>query len=1097
MRYFRIAFVLALYASPGLVTDAIAQGVTTGAITGIVTNAQQQPVPGASVIAIHEPSGTSYEGVTRGDGRYSIPGMRVGGPYTVTVAFTGGGGTAFEPQTTSDVTVNLGVTTDVDFTVTAIAVQETVTVTAVIDPVFSSSRTGAATALSRVEIATLPTIAGRIGDITRLTPEASGTRGANFAGQDDRMNNITVDGSTFNNSFGIGGQPGDRTGVAPISLEAIEQIQVSVAPFDVRQGNFVGASVNTVTRSGTNQFSGSFYHRFRNQDFVGTEAKGQAFNPGTFTYRNTGGWAGGPILRNKLFLFGNYEDEKDVRPGTTFVANRGGQLAAGNITRVLQSDLDTLSSFLSNRFNYTTGPFEEYDDETPAKRFLARTDWNINSGNKVSFRYNHLDSNTDVLLSTSSSLGFGRDSGRATTFLSFQNSNYQILENIRSGIAEWNSIIGGNMSNSLIGGYTYQDESRRSRGSFFPFVDILDNSVAYTSFGFEPFTPNNELRYKTFQLQDNFTRYGNRHSLTFGGSLERYESENVFFPGAQSAYVYNSLADFFTDANGYLANPNRTTSPLNLRRFQVRFMNIPGAEKPVQPLEVWYGGAYAQDEWRPWRNLTVTAGVRFDVPVFGDTAFTNADADALTFRDQRGNAVQYSTGELPDPKILWSPRVGFNWDVAEDQRTQIRGGMGIFTGRPAYVWISNQIGNTGVLTGFDQLDNTTARPFHPDPNHYKPTTPPTGAPAATYELALTDPDFKFPQLWRTNLAADRRLPWGVTATAEVLYNRDVNGMYYINANLPAAQTQFNGPDNRPRWTSNRMHPHVANAIVLQNQGIGRSWNMSGSLSRTSALGLTVKGAYSFSQAKNTHNPSSIAFGNWSSNPHAGDPNNPGLGFAVPFASTFGHRVFVLTSYTRNYFNFGGTTVSMFYEARPSDTSQSYVFGGDMNGDGVAGNDLVYVHRDTSEMNFVPFTAGGRTFTAPEQAAAWDAYIEQDDHLRSRRGRYAERGAAFLPLVHRIDLSITQDLFTNIRGKRNSFQIRADILNFANLLNSDWGVGQRLIRNQILTNPGIDAQGRPTYRLALVGNELISRSFETTAMSSDVYSFMISLRYTFN
>lgn len=1069
--------------------NAHAQGVTTGAITGVVINTQQQPVAGASVIAIHEPSGTSYEGVTRADGRFSIPGMRVGGPYSVTVAYTGGGGIAFQPETQADVTVNLGVATDLAFTVRPITVQEEVTVTAQIDPVFSSSRTGAATAVTRLEIATLPTVSGRINDITRLTPQASGS--GKF-GLDDRFNNITVDGSYFNNSFGIAGQPGDRTGVAPISLEAIEQVQVSIAPYDVRQGNFVGAGVNTVTRSGTNQFSGSVYHRFRNQDFVGTDAKGLPFNPGTFNTRNTGGWGSGPIIRNKLFVFGNFEDESDTRPLTPFVANPGGQPAVGNTTRVLASDLTQLSAFLKSSFNYDTGPFEGIDDQTPVRRFLIRSDYNLSSSNKVSFRYNHLDSFTDVPLSTSSSLGFGRDSARSTAFLSFQNSNYQMFENIRSGVGEWNAIIGNSMSNSLISGYTYQDESRKSRGTFFPLVDILDGTLAYTSFGFEPFTPNNELRYKTFQLQDNFTKFSNRHSLTFGGSIERYESENVFFPGSQSAYVYNSLADFFTDANGFLANPNRTTSPVTLRRFQVRFMNIPDADKPVQPLEVWYGGAYAQDEWRPRRNLTITGGVRFDVPVFGETAFTNADADSLTFRDETGAAVQYSTGKLPDPALLWSPRVGFNWDVAGNQQTQVRGGTGIFTGKPAYVWISNQIGNTGVLTGFEQLDNTTARPFHPDPNRYKPTNV-TGAPAARYELALTDPDFRFPQIWRSNIAVDRKLPMRLIGTVELLYNRDVNGMYYINANLPAAQSAFVGVDDRPRWTSNRIHSNISNAIVLQNQDIGSSWNIAGTLSLPTTAGLAVKGAYSYGETKNTVDPSSIAFGNWANNPHPGDPNNPGLGFS---SNSPGHRMFVSATYTRNYFSFGSTSASLFWEGRTNGNT-SYVFAGDMNGDGATGSDLIYIHRNQSEMNFQTFTAGGRTFTAADQAAAWEAYIQQDPYLRENRGKYAERGAVFLPLVWRADLSVTQNLFTDIRGKRNAFQVRIDIDNFTNLLNSSWGVSQRVIRNQILTNPGVDAQGRATYRLAVVSNQLLTRSFETGASQSDVYRFMISLRYTFN
>jgi hypothetical protein len=1075
---------------------AAAQGVTTGVMSGVVTDAQNQPVVGAQVIAIHLPSGTSYEAVSRADGRFSIPGMRVGGPYTVTVAY-GGTGTAFEPETQENITVNLGVATDLQFAVKTIAVTETVTVTAQSDTVFSSARTGAATSVSRTELATLPTISGRINDITRLTPQASGM---SFGGQDNRLNNITVDGSYFNNSFGLAGAPGERTGVAPISLEAIEQVQVNVAPFDVRQGNFVGAGVNTVTRSGTNRFTASVYNRFRNQDFVGTEAKGLPYNPGTFNFRDTGVWAGGPIVRNKLFAFGNYEDEEETRPLTTFRANTG-QTVGGSFTRVLASDLTTLSNFLQQNFQYETGPFEDYDDLTPAKRPMIRLDYNVDNSNKVSFRYNHLDSSTDVSVSSSGSLGLGRRTF-TTDYLSFQNSNYQILENIRSGIGEWNSIIGNSMSNNLIIGYTKQDESRGSI-QLFPFVDIWEAGQAYTSFGAEPFTPNNELRYNTFQLQDNFTKFGNRHSLTFGASLERYESENVFFPGSQSAYVYNSLADFYADAQGYLANRNRTTSPITLRRFQVRYMNIPGLDKPIQPLEVMYGGAYAQDEWRPRNNITVTAGIRVDVPVFGDTGFANTEADSRTFRDESGNPVQYSSGELPEAKMLWSPRLGVNWDVRGDQRTQLRGGTGVFTGRPAYVWISNQIGNTGVLTGFESIDNTTARPFHPDPHHYKPSDV-TGQPAASYELALTDNGFKFPQIWRSNIALDQKLPGGMVGTVEFLYNKDVNGIYYINANLPAAPATFVGPDDRPRWPSNtnRIYSNISNAIVLKNQSVGSSWNFATTLSKNTSWGLNVRGAYSYNIAKNTVDPGSIAFGSWAGNPHAGDPNNPGVGYSQPFGASLGHRVFALASFTREYFSFGSTSVSFYWEAR-TDGNTSYVFAGDMNGDGGSGNDLIYVPRDVSEMNFATFTCPvptcrtATTFTSQQQAEAFETYIQQDKYLRERRGQYAERGAVFLPLVKRADLSVTQDLFASLRGRRHSFQIRADILNVGNLLNSDWGVGQRLIRNQILTNGAADSQGRATYRLAVVNDQLLTKSYETTTNLADVYSFMISLRYTFN
>jgi hypothetical protein len=1067
--------------------QAFAQGVTTGSMAGTVVNPQSQAVEGASVIAIHLPSGTTYEATTRADGRFAIIGMRVGGPYSVTVAHSGAG-TAFSPQSKEDVTVNLGVATDLSFTVTPITVTESVTVTGTVDPVFSSNRTGAATQIGRLELANLPNISSRLESITRLTPQSGG--GLSFGGVDNRLNNITIDGAAFNNSFGLGGSPGDRTGVAPISLAAIEQVQVNIAPFDVRQGNFIGAGVNSVTRSGTNQFQGSLYHQMRDDSLVGTQAGANTFNPGTFEFRNTGGWVSGPVLRNKLFFFANYETELDSRPATTFRANTGTETVGGSITRVRASDLDALSSFLSQRFKYETGPYQDYPGEVPATRMLFKTDYNLSNNHKFTARYSQLDSETFVLVSDSSSLGFGNRRSR-TTALNFANSNYSILENIKGGSGEWNSVWGNSIANNFVIGYSSHDESRGDIGALFPMVDILDAGQTYTTFGSEPFTPNNELRYKSLQIKNDITKFGDKHTFVGGVSYQKYDSENVFFPGKQSAYVYNSLADFYTDANDYLANPNRTTSPVTLRRFQVRYSNIPGQEKPVQPLEVQYFGAYAQDDWRPRADLTVTIGVRMDVPVFGETGYENPIANALTFRDEAGNPVKYQTQKLPDAKMLWSPRVGFNWSVNPERGTQLRGGTGIFTGPPAYVWISNQIGENGVLTGFDSIDNTRTRPFNPNPDFYKPATV-TGAPAATTGLAVTDPNFKFPQVWRSNIAVDHKLPWGFTGTGEFIYNRDVNGIYYINANLPAAQSTFVGADTRPRYTSNRINANITSNIVMKNQNVGRSWNAAASVTRTFNQGLFVKAAYSYGKAQNTVDPGSIAFGSWNNNQHPGDPNNPGLGYAGAMA---GHRAFAAASYTKEYFGFGATTISTFIERRPSGQT-SYVFGGDMNGDGGTSNDLIYIPRDESEMVFLPIT-GTAAFTAAQQAAAWSAYIAQDSYLSGRRGQYAERGGVFLPAVTRMDVSLTQDIFRAVSGRRHAVQFRVDVINFGNLLNNDWGVGKRVINNQPLIPAGVDAQGRAQYRMRVVNGQLLSQSYEPTSGLADVYQIRFALRYSFN
>lgn len=1062
---------------------ADAQGVTTASMTGAVVASNGVAVAGGTVQAVHLPSGTEYRAVTRADGRFTIPGMRVGGPYRVTARALG-----FQPRVRDDLILTLGVSTDLQFVLEQAATTlEAVAVTATAGP-FSSTRTGASTTVSQDVLTTLPTISRTIGDFTRLTPQAVGT---SFAGQDNRLNNITVDGSFFNNSFGLSGTPGGRTGVSPLPLDAVEQIQVNIAPFDVRQGNFVGAGVNAVTKSGTNEFSGSIYGVRRDQDFVGTKAGDLAFNPGTFNFGQFGARLAGPIIKNKLFFFVNYENDGLETPGTTYLANTGSQKVEGNTTRVLESDLKAVSDFMKQNFQYETGGYDGWKLKTPSTRLITKLDWNANTTNKFSLRYIQLDSKTDNPVSNSSSLGFG---GRRDNLnsMSFANSGYAILENIRSIVGEANSLIGNNMSNNLIVGYTSNDESREPKGTFFPMIDVLKDGVAYMSFGFEPFTPNNQLRYNTLQLQNNFSIYTTAHDLTFGVAAQRYRSENVFYPGAQSVYIYNSLADFFADAQGYVANPNRTTSPVSLRRFQVRYNNIPGQTEPMQPLEVIYAGAYAQDEWRVTDRFKMTMGLRFDVPSFKETGFTNPQANALTFRDETGAAAKYQTQKLPDANILFSPRLGINWDVFGDRSTQVRGGTGVFTGSPPYVWISNQIGQNGILTGFSEINNTTTRPFNPNPDTYKPTTV-TGAPASSYELNFTNADYKFPQLWRSNIAVDQKLPWGFTGTLEFLYGKDVNGAYYINANLPDAQTSFTGADTRKRWTSNRINPNITAAYVLKNQDVGHSYNISASLERAFENGFFVKGGYNYGESRNTIDPGSIAGGSWTNNAMSNDPNNPGIGYS---ATSPGHRSFLALSYRKEYLRMGATTFSMFAE-RFTLGNTSYTFSGDLNGDGGFSNDLIYIPRGTSEMNFETFTSSGKTFTAAEQASAWEAFIRQDDYLSKNRGKYAERGAVFLPQALRVDASISQELFRDLGGKRNSLQLRLDVLNAGNLINKDWGLGKRLVTSQPLIARGADAQGRAVYRLRNIGTNLISKTHEQTAGIFDVYRLQLGLRYNFN
>jgi hypothetical protein len=555
-------------------------------------------------------------------------------------------------------------------------------------------------------------------------------------------------------------------------------------------------------------------------------------------------------------------------------------------------------------------------------------------------------------------------------------------------------------------------------------------------------------------------------------------------------------------------------------------MNIPSLDEPLQQLDVWYASGYTQDQWQPISNVTITAGLRVDAPIFNDgTTFDNPVADALTFRDEKGNAVKYNTGKLPDAKPLWSPRVGFNWDISKDQTTQVRGGSGVFTGKPAYVWISNQLGNSGLLLG--ALDDNPPvgvfRGFNPNPLAYKPVV--TGASASSYALNSTAEDFKFPQTWRTNIAVDRRLPWGLVGTGEYLYNKDINGIYYINANLPGPQSTFSGVDNRPRWVGTpcsgagnvggcvtRINAEPGNVVtvnyVLKNQNVGRSWVASGNLMKTLSNGLAVRGAYSYGRSQNTVDAGSTASGTFNGIAQFTNPNDPGLGYSQ---NSPGKRAFVSATYSKQWLGIGATTVSAFWEARTNSnnfaTNGSYVFAGDMNGDSVSNNDLIYVPKDKAEMNFAQFTGtNGHIYTVDEQQNAFEAYILQDPYLSKHRGRYAERNATFLPVVKRIDLSLAQGVFHGRAGRRHSGEVRLDITNFGNLVNSKWGAGQRFLIPStssslnlipILTNAAADATGKVSYRMAVVNNTLPTTTFQTTTFSSDVYVMMVSFRYNFN
>ena len=1091
---------------------SVSAQVTTSEIVGVVTDQNGAVLNGATVTAVHVPSGSTYSTVTNKDGRFTLPGLRVGGPYTITVSSDG-----FSEQKLEGINTSLGNASNVEIALGVAGLNAEVNV--VSDEIFDETKTGSSTSVSNAVVSTLPTISRRLNDFAKLTPSYSGGPfGGSVAGQDNRLNNITVDGSYFNNSFGLSGQPGDRSGVSPISLDSIEEFQINVSPFDVRQGNFTGAGINTITKSGTNAYHGSGYYNWNNQSFIGTKTGDLTFNPGTSNYKLYGLTIGGPLPffnfgehngptfisgRDKLFFFFSYEQEETSSPAHNFTACPGATnstgCGTGSVSRVSGADLDALSSFLSSRFGYDTGAYQGYNFTTPAKKFLFRTDYNINQKNRLTLRYLSLDSSTDRPVSTSNSgstAGFGRGS-QGVRYLSFANSNYKILENIRSYVGEWTSVPNSGMANSLIVGYTKQDESRPQLTKLFPLVDIHDGTAgtlsantALTSFGFEPFTPLNTLKYDSLQVQDNLSIYRGSHTFQAGFSFEKYHSLNIFFPSSQSIYSYRSLGDFYTDANAYLNGTVSTVSPV---RFNVRFSNQPGLTEPSQPLDVKYIGFYGQDQWRISDKFSLTYGLRLEAPFFGETGFRNSLVDTLTFR----GGEKLNTFDLPNANIVWSPRVGFNWNPLKSQKLQIRGGSGSFSARPPYVWISNQIGNNGVLTSL--ISATTTGPllpyhFNPDPNAYKPATV-TGAPIpGAQDLNFTVPGYKFPQIWRTSFAADYKLPFGIVAGTEFIYSKELNGTAYRNSNLAAPDTQLVGPDARPRWTSvaaRSVNTSVVQAITLFNQSIGRARNVAFTLEKSTSKGFYAKGGYAWGDSKNAVDAGSTAGTSFSNNTVVGDPNIPELGYSSAY---MGQRVFAAASYRFEYFKFGGTTISTFWEST-NQANGSFRTSNDLNNDGYS-NDLIYIQNDPSETVFL--TNGA--FTPAQQSAAWEAFIAQDDYLSKHRGEYAVRNAKLYPIKHNMDLSISQEVYANFFKARHRFQIRADILNFGNLLNKNWGSGVTTAQNALtpLAFASLDASGRPQYRLNLAaGSQLPTTTFLQRSNSvSDVYRIQLGLKYSF-
>ncbi len=1074
-----------------LVSNYALSQVTTSSITGTVRDPKGQPLEGASIKATHQPSGTVYSTVSIKGGTFIIAGMRSGGPYKVDITFTGFSSASFE-----NITLILGE----QFNIVADLKEggnelETVVVTGARSK-GAVDKTGASTNINNRTITAMPSISRSLTDFTRLTPQSNGN---SFGGRDNRYNNIQVDGANLNNNFGLSSDPLPGGGNQPISLDAIEEVSVNIAPYDVRQSGFTGAGINAITKSGTNKFKGSAYTYFKDESFNGARVGDVKLGAQQATQSNIwGATLGGPIIKNKLFFFGSYEYERRSFPGVQW-SPKGGS-GVGNISNIPADTLKRFSDFLKSKYGYDTGPYDNFPNFSAQNtKILGRVDWNISTKHKLTVKYSALNSTNDVQLNATSTPN-GAVTGLQSRFgqngMSYANSNYGFEDIVKNGTGELNSRFNSKFSNQLLGYYTDISAVRTYPNTLFPFIDIRNalgpNTSANISAGTDPFTPNNIVKNKIYGVTDNVTYYAGKHTITGGVSYEYQDIGNMFMPGVHSYYAYNSLQDFIDNK-----------API---AYSLTYSLVPGKSAIfASQVQVAQWGFYAQDEWVVNRKFKLTGGIRVDKFSFPTIPLENPAITALNLYDANGQITHYKNTVLPSTKAYISPRVGFRYDVYGNKSLIIRGGTGVFTGRMPFVWLTNITQNSGMYQ-YGAIVNTSADlarfTFNPDPTYHLkrgdvklPTTAGTSVPS---NLVLSDPNFRFPQLWRTNLAADKDLGKGWMLTFEGIVGKDLNAVRMRNANQNPPNGYLSGTDTRMRYLASadrRLNSSVSgSAIVLENTNKGMQLNLTAQITKTFSKGFFGTLAYTYNQAVDvTPNPGSTANSVWNGNPTHGTQNDLEIG-AAP--NSVPHRIVGALSYRKEYIKHLASTISVYYEGQNSGRF-SYVASGDINNDGNSGSDLIYIPKSASEITFVTATYGTNTFTPAQQAAAFDAYINQDKYLSKRRGTYAERNGALMPWYNRLDFKFTQDIFTNFKNTKHSLQFTADIFNFANMLNRDWGVRKLFIQNQVLVAAGTNSAGVPTYRMNQNNNQLLTTTFKDNVSTTSTWSMQIGFRYLFN
>ncbi len=1059
--------------------------VTTSSMTGSVKTSSGAPLARATVIVTHTPTGTAFKAATGEAGIFNVENIPSGGPYTVTATFTG-----YEQAKQENIQIGLGEKYEV-----ALVMQQTqgnLTGVVVRSTVSKNEKTGAATNISRTQITNLPNISRSLLDATKLTPQANGS---SFLGMSGRYNNITVDGSVFNNNFGLGGNPLPGGASQPISIDAIDQLQVNIAPYDVRQAGFTGAGINAVTRRGTNEWYGTAYDYYKNQSFNGKKVDGTKLPDQLKSSSNiVGASIGGPIIKNKLFFFINGEYEKRNNPGQNSVASTGPNDNNPNaVKNVTAAQMDQMREFLIKNYKYDPGAYQGYNFATKNTKFLARIDWNIDNNNRLSLRYNQSETSDDNLTNTNSGpsprISNGR-AGRSTNSdgLNFSGANYNQHNNVYSIVGELNSKLNSNLSNQLLVSFTKIHDFRATPGSQFPFVDIMrDPNNVLMSFGSELYSYNNYLKNNTWNIADNLSFTVNKHNFLAGASFDYMSFANGFSNyGGQSYYRFASMQDFMNNAAPTV--------------FAVTYSNTDRAG--IAPATAKFGqlGVYLQDIFTVNDRLKLTYGVRFDMPFYPGAKSKNDSLYALPLKDASGNPFRADVSTWPKARLLVSPRVGFTYAMSADKSWTLRGGTGIFTGRIPFVWLVNQSSDNGVLNTLVTVPpgNLNDYKFSPDRTAHVPQTLPStiGIIPGSY-YSVTAPNFKIPQVWRNNLAVDKSFGDGYIATAEAIYSKTLNAVYHYNANLGTANGTLTGHpgDNRTIYNSSLTNK-VGQVFVMDNNSKGYALALTAQLQRRFSRNWQASVAYTYSVTKDiSPNNGDRSQSAWTQNAVINNPNAPELGYS---AYSIPHKVNAYVSYRFEYANKNlASTISLFY-AGASQGRYLYRYGGDLNGDG-ASNDLLYVPSSRNgldqEFKSLTVTTGGQstTYTPQQQADAYWNFVEQDKYLSKNKGKYVDRYGAVMPWINQLDLRFLQDFAPKIGNKRHTMQFSIDVTNFLNMLNSSWGNQNTFNFGGFSDQPVLNVDNKGKYTFNPAGAKSVYSKAYTLAST---WSMQLGLRYIF-